>query len=240
MTQAPSPSPSPRRRASTCEDCTVRERSACACLSHAEIGQLQGLSHPLSFAVRESLFVEGQRADAIYSLTSGMARLYKLLRDGRRQIVGFALPGEVLGFASTETFAFSADAVTPVVACAFPRSTYLAFVDTRPHLLRRLHEDTARELALAQEQMLLLGRRTAEERLVCFLLGMRERWARVGRDSPTVALPMGRQDIADFLGLTIETVSRGLNRLAREGAILLVPDGVRLLDGERMARLAAA
>lgn len=87
---------------------------------------------------------------------------------------------------------------------------------------------------------MLLGRRTAEERIVCFLLAMRERWSKIGRDSVTIELPMSRQDMADFLGLTIETVSRTLTRLAKTKTILIVPDGVRLMDTQRMANMAAA
>ena len=86
---------------------------------------------------------------------------------------------------------------------------------------------------------MLLGRRNAQERIVCFLLGLQQRFAHIGRPSVTVPLPMGRQDIADCLGLTIETVSRTLTRLSRERMILLVPDGVRLLNAERLAAIAA-
>jgi CRP/FNR family transcriptional regulator len=87
--------------------------------------------------------------------------------------------------------------------------------------------------------MLLLGRRGAQEKVVCFLLDMRARWAEAGRFSVTVPLPMSRQDIADYLGLTIETVSRTFTRLAREKIILAVPDGVRLLDIDRLFRMGA-
>jgi CRP/FNR family transcriptional regulator len=122
------------------------------------------------------------------------------------------------------------------VACAFPRAGFSQFVDARPPLLRRLHEQASHELSLAQEQMMLLGRRTAEEKIVCFLLRMQQRWARIGRSSVTVQLPMGRQDIADFLGLTIETVSRQFTKLRKENVIRIennrrvtVPDMDRLM-----------
>jgi CRP/FNR family transcriptional regulator len=193
-----------------------------------------------AFAAKETMFIQGEEADAVYTITAGLARLYKLLPDGRRQIVGFALPGDFLGLAMRERYGFSADAVEPVVACRFSRAAYSAFVDARPHLLRRLHEFATHELTLAQDQMMLLGRRTAEEKLVSFLLHMRDRWARLGRSSVTVPLPMSRQDIADFLGLTIETVSRTFTKLAKDKAIAIVPDGVRLMNLERLETLAAA
>lgn len=223
-----------------CRTCKIRSASICACLSLEELDLLDAMAHPQSFAPKETIFVQGQPAHAVYNVTSGMVRLYKLLPDGRRQIVGFALPGDFLGLAMRDAYGFSADAVDPVTACAFSRSAYSALVDSKPHLLRRLHDYATHELTLAQEQMMLLGRRNAQERLVCFLLAMRERWARLGNSSPTISLPMSRQDIADFLGLTIETVSRTFSRLVRDRTILIVPDGVRLLDIERMTRLVAA
>ncbi len=223
-----------------CQACGIRSVSICACLALEELALLDALAHPVSFGAKETIFVQGQPAEAVYNITAGTVRLYKLLPDGRRQIVGFALPGDFLGLAMRDAFGFSADAIDTVSACAFLRSAYSALVDAKPHLLRRLHDYATHELTLAQEQMLLLGRRNAEERLVCFLLTMRERWAKLGRASATIALPMSRQDIADFLGLTIETVSRTFSKLARNRKILIVPDGVRLLDIEGMANLAAA
>jgi CRP/FNR family transcriptional regulator len=138
-----------------------------------------------------------------------------------------------------ERYGFSADAVQDVKVCRFPREAFSSFVDAKPHLLRRLHEFATHELSLAQDQMVLLGRRTAEEKVASFLIGLRSRLARINMASVTVPLPMTRQDIADFLGLTIETVSRIFARLAREKAILIVPDGVRLLDVPRIEALAA-
>jgi CRP/FNR family transcriptional regulator len=225
---------------SGCAGCRVRLISVCAVLAPDELLALEAMAGDTAFAAKETLFIQGEEADAVYTITAGMARLYKLLPDGRRQIVGFALPGDFLGLAMRERYGFSADAVEPIVACRFSRSAYSAFVDARPHLLRRLHEFATHELTLAQDQMMLLGRRTAEEKLVSFLLHMRDRWARLGRASVTVPLPMSRQDIADFLGLTIETVSRTFTKLAKDKAIAIVPDGVRLMNLERLETLAAA
>ncbi len=166
-----------------------------------------------------------------------MVRLYKLLPDGRRQIVGFALAGDFLGLALMERYGVSAEAVTEVSACRFARDAFTAYVEAKPHLLRRLHEFASHELSLAQDQMVLLGRRSAEERIAAFLIGMRDRLARLRQPSVTVPLPMSRQDIADYLGLTIETVSRTITKMARNRLLLVVPDGVRLLDPARLAAL---
>ncbi|MDJ1158033.1 helix-turn-helix domain-containing protein [Chelatococcus sp. SYSU_G07232] len=238
---ADTPSPCPHARSREgCVDCKVRLLSICAALDAGELCELESLSHPACFEPRTTLFLQDEPAEIVYNVTDGVVRLYRLLPDGRRQIVGFALPGDFLGLSMADRFGFSADAVTRVTTCRFPREVFSAFVDTKPHLLRRLHEFASHELSLAQDQMVLLGRRTAEEKVASFLMSLRDRWARVTGASVTVPLPMGRQDIADFLGLTIETVSRTLTRLARERALLIVPDGVRLLDLPRLERLAVA
>ncbi len=193
------------------------------------------MSRPVRYASKEGLFAEGEPADDVFNVTGGMVRLYKLLPDGRRQIVGFAIAGDFLGLALMERYGVSAEAVSEVSACRFARDAFTAFVDDRPHLLRRLHEFASHELSLAQDQMVLLGRRSAEERIAAFLLGMRDRLSRLGHHSVTLPLPMSRQDIADYLGLTIETVSRTITKMAKNKLLLVVPDGVRLLDVPRLA-----
>lgn len=228
------------RAPSGCTACKVRLASVCASLEPDELELLDSMAHSTSFAPKETLFSQGQPAHSVYNITAGVVRLYNLLPDGRRQIVGFALPGDFLGLAMRDAFGFSADAIDAVTVCAFSRPAYSALVDTKPRLLRRLHDFATHELTLAQEQMMLLGRRTAEEKLTCFLLAMQERWSRISKLSVTVPLPMTRQDIADFLGLTIETVSRTFTKLAKDRTILIVPDGVRLMNMDRMALVAAA
>ena len=221
-----------------CADCKVRLLSVCAALESDELCVLEALAQTIDFEPKTNLFMQEQPADAVYNITEGMVRLYKLLPDGRRQIVGFALPGDFLGLAMDDHYGFSADAIGTVTACRFSREAFSNIVDEKPHLLRRLHEFATHELHLAQDQMVMLGRRTAEEKVATFLIGLRDRWARISGASVTVSLPMSRQDIADFLGLTIETVSRTMSQLARDKAILVVPDGVRLMDVARMEALA--
>ena len=169
-----------------------------------------------------------------------MLRLSRLLPDGRRQVVGFAMVGDFLGLALPERFTVTAEALAPTKLCRFEKRAFAGLVADAPHLLQRLYERAGYELTLAQDHMMLLGRRTAEEKVASFLLGLRARYARIGQNSVTVELPMGRQDIADHLGLTIETVSRMLTRLDRDKAILIVPGGVRLLDIARLEELAAS
>lgn len=221
----------------SCAACQVRLISVCGALQDDELCDLEGLSQPVRFDAKSSLFAQGESADSVFNVTHGVVRLYKLLPDGRRQIVGFALAGDFLGLALMEHYGVSAEAVTEVAVCRFPRVAFTAYIDAKPHLLRRLHEFASHELSLAQDQMVLLGRRSADERLAAFLVGMRDRLGRLGHRSVTVPLPMGRQDIADFLGLTIETVSRTITKLARSRILLVVPDGIRLLEPKRLEAL---
>ena len=226
--------------AGRCAGCGVRAVSICSALEGDELEQLEALGTTARFAEKETMFLQDDAADWVYNLLSGMVRLYRLLPDGRRQIFGFLLPGDFMGLALSERYAFSADAVEPVSACRFARGAFSGLVDAKPHLLRRLHGAATHELTLAQDHMVLLGRRRAEERVAAFLIGMRQRMVLLGRSAVTLPLPMSRQDIADYLGLTIETVSRTFTRLAREKAIVIVPDGVRLLDAPRLEAMAAA
>jgi CRP/FNR family transcriptional regulator, anaerobic regulatory protein len=224
----------------TCAGCKVRNVSVCAALDASELDELDALAEDIHFADEQTITVQGDSADAVYTVTEGAVRLYKLLPDGRRQIVGFLLPGDFVGLALSDRYAFCADAIKPVAACRFRRDAFIALTKAKPHLLRRLHEAATHELALAQDHMVLLGRRTAEEKVAAFLVSLRDRRRRLGGGAVTIPLPMTRTDIADYLGLTIETVSRTLSKLARARVILVVPDGVRLLDLERVEALAAA
>jgi CRP/FNR family transcriptional regulator len=224
----------------SCSDCAVRRLSVCALLDNDEIRQIELLTRHVRFAPGETVFAQEDTAISFYSVLDGVLRLYKLLPDGRRQIVGFALSGDFLGMAMAGQHGFSADAIGAVTVCQFNRSAFARFAEQKPNLLRRLNELTAFELHQARDHMVLLGRRSAEEKLATFLVGWRDGLARISERSAIVSLPMSRQDIADYLGLTIETVSRTFTKLERAGVIGIVPGGVRLLDAARAKALAAA
>lgn len=223
-----------------CAACDVRSLSICGALDQADLLQFERIGRSVHLAPNEALFTAGRSADSVYSLIVGVARLYKLLPDGRRQILGFGLPGDFVGAGPSDHYGFSADAIEAVSACRVSADMFARFTAHRPHLLLRINDFAARELTLAQDQMLLLGRRTAEEKVAAFLIGWRDRLIRIGSDPQTIRLPMSRQDIADFLGLTIETVSRTLTRFEREKMLVIVSGGVRLLDASRAEALAAA
>lgn len=221
-----------------CITCSVRQLSICGALENSELADFERLSRSVDVDARATLFSENEPANHVFNITSGVVRLYKQLPDGRRQIVGFALPGDFLGLALMETYSVNADAVTAVKTCKFTRTGFSDYLDLHPSLLRRLHEMAAHELSLAQDQMVVLGRHSADERLAIFLLNLKERYQRIGESGITIKLPMSRQDIADYLGLTIETVSRTIGRLAKAKLLLVVPDSIRLLDIEGLHRIA--
>jgi CRP/FNR family transcriptional regulator, anaerobic regulatory protein len=232
--------PSSRAGFGRCTACAVRSLSVCSVINESELAEFERLGRHVHLASNESLFTAGQRAGSVHNLTAGVARLYKLLPDGRRQVIGFALPGDFLGVMPSDRYSFSADAIEPVSVCRFPVDVFAHFIAQRPHFLLRINAFAARELMLAQEQMLLLGRRTAEEKVAAFLVGWRARLAHIGDERETISLPMSRQDIADYLGLTIETVSRTLTRFEREKMLVIVTGGIRLLDVARAEAMAAA
>lgn len=226
-------------RSHRCAVCDVRSFSICSAVDQTDLLELERIGRSVHLAPNEALFTAGQSASSVYNLTAGFARLYKLLPDGRRQILGFGLSGDFVGAGPSDRYNFSADAIEAVSACRVSADLFARFSVYRPHLLLRINEVAARELTLAEDQMLLLGRRTAEEKVAAFLIGWRDRLIRIGDDRQTIRLPMSRQDIADFLGLTIETVSRTLTRFDREKMLVIVSSGVRLLDAPRAEALAA-
>lgn len=221
-----------------CQHCRTRFLSVCSALDDQELHDLASIVDPRCVSARSTLFSQGEEASNVFNITEGMARLYKLLPDGRRQIIGFALPGDFLGLSLSDRFSFCADAVDDMRVCRIPRAKFSQQLDEKPHLMKRLHEMAANELMIAQDQLVVLGRRSAEERVAVFLLGLRKRFAALHHLSPTVPLPMSRQDIADYLGLTIETVSRTFSKFFKAKTLLNVPDGVRILDMDRLTQLA--
>jgi CRP/FNR family nitrogen fixation transcriptional regulator len=180
----------------------------------------------------EQLFDEGDEAEFFYQVVSGAIRSYKLLSDGRRQIDAFHLRGDIFGLEAGGEHRFSAEAVGDVSVVAYRRSRLQALIEDDPAFRDKVMTATLRNLARAQAHMLLLGRKTAEEKIATFLLDMAER---ISKDDEHFDLPMQRCDIADHLGLTIETVSRILSRFARSGLIRLLPAGRSIGLCNRMA-----
>jgi CRP/FNR family transcriptional regulator len=202
-----------------CARCGARAQSVCNAIPDNELRRLDQASTSHTAAPGTSFITEGDAASAFFNITGGSARLYKLMSDGRRQITGFAGVGHFLGLAVSDTYAFSAEAIDPVYYCRFSRAKLRTLLDDFPAMEKRLLQLASNELVAAQEQMLLLGRKTARERVASFLLAQ----SRLGVVCPMprthFALPMTRGDIADYVGLTIETVSRTLTKLRSDGLI---------------------
>ncbi|MDX6751636.1 helix-turn-helix domain-containing protein [Geminicoccaceae bacterium 1502E] len=220
-----------------CEECEVRGLSVCGALRSTELPALAAIASGRRLEPGQTLFHEGDPAEDVFTVTGGALKLFKLMSDGRRQITGYLLPGDFLGLAYGSTYVFGAEAISGTTLCRFPRRQFLRLLDEFPALEHELLGRASSELAAAQEQMLLLGRKTARERVASFVLQLA---GRVGSEhDASLALPLNRTDIADYLGLTIETVSRTFTLLRKEGLIGL-PDKqqVRLLAREALQEAA--
>jgi CRP-like cAMP-binding protein len=195
----------------------------------APAGALELMGALMPFARNSEIYGENEPADYLYKVVSGAVRSYKVLVDGRRQIGGFYLPGDIFGLETGEEHTFSAEAITDCRIVVIKRSALVALAARDNEMARQMWELTARELHRAQDRMLVLIK-SAQERVAGFLLEMAARAA----DGGAVELPMSRQDIADYLGLTIETVSRTLTQLEKSAAIEL-PTSRRILLRNRSA-----
>jgi len=191
--------------------------------------QMRLMGAMMPYARNTEMFGEGDPAEYLYKLVSGVVRTSKILSDGRRQIGGFYLPGDVFGLESGDEHTLAAEAVTDTKVLIVKRSVLAALAARNSTVARELYMLTARELRRAQERILLLVK-SAQERVASFLLEMTER-APAGN---TIDLPMSRQDIADYLGLTIETVSRTLTSL-ESAATIEVPTSRRIVLRNRSA-----
>lgn len=226
-------------RAGLCSACQVRSVAACSALDNDELQRLASIVTEKKYGAGATIFEQGDEPAYIFNLTSGHVRLAKTLANGRRQIIGFVYPGGMLGLATHGAYVCSAEAIGPVKLCRFPRDRLLALLEELPSLKTRLLDIAADELGDAQEQMLLLGRKTPLERVASFLWRQYQEAVRCGQTEPSIDLPMGRTDIADYLGTTIETVSRTFTRLRNDGLIRLEhANKVIILDAQGLEEIA--
>ncbi|QIG99710.2 MULTISPECIES: helix-turn-helix domain-containing protein [unclassified Bradyrhizobium] len=199
-------------------------------------GPFSALGTSMRFARSTEIYGEDEDAEYLYQVISGAVRTYRILEDGRRQIGAFYLSGDIFGLEADETHISSAEAVCETRLVAVKRSALMARATQEKELARQLWNATARELRRFQEHLGLLIS-TAQERVVGFLLDMQRRVAK----NNVVELSMSRQDIADYLGLTIETVSRTFTQLEQSGAISLPTSRrVELHNHATLNRLATA
>ena len=164
----------------------------------------------------EEIYGEGEPSEYVYQVIRGAVRTYKLLNDGRRQIGAFHLPGDVFGLDSGSTHRLTAEAIADTSVRLVKRHSLEAAAGSNVQVAHNLWTMTAGDLRHAEDHMLLLGRKTAMEKVATFLLEMDRRLAKAGM----MALPMCRRDIGDYLGLTLETVSRTLSQLSDPGILV--------------------
>lgn len=219
-----------------CHGCPVRDAAVCGVLDAAELRDFRRLGCCIELRDGESLFAQGEPALSVFTVTQGMLKSYNILADGRRQVTGFHVPGDFVGTSIDDEHQFAAEAVGECRLCAFPVRRFDDFVEDHQPMERQLYVAAARELAEAQQQMVLLGRKTAIERIATFFLSLSER----ARRTEVIDLPMSRSDIADYLGLTKETVSRVLSDLKGRRIIRLQAiDRIEILDRRRLKGIAA-
>ncbi len=205
----------------------------------SELDAFTSIGSLVTYAPKESLFWEGDQADFQYRVVRGTVCLYKLLPDGRRQVARFCHAGDLIGLSARATYQYTADALSDVTAQRIRRTDLDAHMEDNPVLRRGVLASISEELNAAQNQLLLLGRKSASERVASFLVAMTEQAVRQGGDGHSVSLPMTRVDIADYLGLTHETVCRVFSQLKAQGVVRFSdPNEVEICDAAALADLA--
>ena len=226
---------------SRCSDCPIRHRAVCAYCEPPELALLDSMKTYKVYQAGESIAWAGEEMSVIGSVVSGVATLSKTLSDGRRQMVGLLLPSDFIGRPGRQIAPYDVVAANEVTLCMFRKKTFEKLVYETPHLERRMLDMTLDELDAAREWMLLLGRKTAREKIASLLAIMARRDAILKHqdiaDGLRFTLPLTREAMADYLGLTIETVSRQISGLKKAGIVVLeesrhicVPDFGALLD----------
>lgn len=221
---------------SRCLLCSARNINMCGPLDRDELDKLSKMARCESFSGGEALFREGDPANTVYNITDGAVRLSTLLKNGRRQVIGFLFAGDFIGFSDREAFPWTGEAVRGAKVCRFTRAEIERAKREFPQIEHRLLEMASADLASAQEHITMLGQGSAAEKVSAFLLMLSRKAAQRGGSENPVHLPMTREDIADYLGLAFETVSRCFTRLENEGLIAIESTRViRIKDFDALA-----
>lgn len=224
-----------------CGSCPIRHRAVCARCESDELAALEEIKFYRSFQAGQTLIWSGDRMDFVASVVTGVATLTQVMEDGRTQTVGLLFPSDFVGRPGRDAAPYNVIATTDVMMCCFRKKPFEELMARTPHIGQRLLEMTLDELDAAREWMLLLGRKTAREKIASLLAIVARRDAslqgQVRQRQVTFDLPLTREAMADYLGLTLETVSRQISALKREGIIELagkrtvnVPDLDRLIE----------
>jgi CRP/FNR family transcriptional regulator len=223
----------------SCGDCPIRHRAVCARCETDELSELDRMKFYRTFAAGRPIVWAGDRLDFVGSVVTGIASLNQTLEDGRRQTVGLLFPSDFLGRPGRDRVSYDVTAVSEVTLCCFRRGPFEEMMMRMPHISGRLLEMTLDELDAARDWMLILGRKTAREKIASLLAIIARRDAGLKLTPPADGarfdLPMTREAMADYLGLTLETVSRQMSGLRRDNVIRL--EGARGVTVPRFARL---
>jgi CRP/FNR family transcriptional regulator len=224
-----------------CRRCGVRPLAVCSGLVGAPLHRLAARVVHRSLHAGQAVLSQGDPAEHALTLVAGSVMASLALGDGRRQVLGILDPGAMLGLAVNGRFAHTVTALEPVRVCMLPRPVFEAALSEEPALARAVAERSRHELALAQERMVMLGRKNALEKVASFVLWLSDRAAGFRQDPDLVFVPLTRAEIGDHLGTTVETVSRSLAALRRDGVIDLPrSELVGILDRPRLEGLARA
>lgn len=226
--------------APNCSNCPIRHRALCARCDDTELEQLNAFKFYKSYSAGQTIAVRGDALDVVASVVSGTATLERAIEDGRTQMVGLLLPSDFIGRPGRATLQYDVTAVSDVTLCCFSRKPFEALLRGIPHLQERLLEMALDELDAARDWMLLLGRKTAREKIASLLMLMAKRTVNPDGEAmgttSRLELPISRETMSNFLGLTIETVSRQFTSLRKDGVIgldgnrvVLIPDLEALL-----------
>ena len=228
---------------SACTACPIRHRAVCAECGPEDLAILERSKVYKTFQPGDTIAAEGEPLSHFSSLVSGAATMSRSFEDGRRQTVGLLLASDFIGRPGRATSAYDVEALSEVTLCRFERRTFESLVRATPAIATRMLEMTLDELDAARDLAVILGRMTAREKLAAFLVSLARRLSLVegGAESNrrvALTLPMSREQLADHLGLTIETTSRQFTALKKEGLIevpnargVVIPD-LRLLELE--------
>ncbi|KAB7614287.1 Crp/Fnr family transcriptional regulator [Amylibacter sp. SFDW26] len=237
----PVPNISPAKSLEKCSDCPIQHRAVCAYCDKTELLLLETIKSYKTYEAGSPITFVGDHMEFVGSVVTGVATLSQTMEDGRRQMVGLLLPSDFVGRPGREYAAFNVEATTDVTLCKFARKPFEKLLNDMPHLRERMLEMALDELDAAREWMLLLGRKTAREKIASLLMIIAKRQNTLkpieNVEELKFELSLTREAMADYLGLTLETVSRQINALKKDGVIELerkrhvfVKDITRLLN----------
>ena len=203
-----------------CHDCPIRHRAVCARCDSDELALLESMKEYRSFQAGDTIFWRGEPLDYVATVVSGVATLSKTLENGRTQMVGLLFPSDFIGRPGRSTIEFDVVATDDVTLCCFKRGHFEKLVEDTPHIAQRLMQLALDELDAARDWMVLLGRKTAREKIATFIeMLLRRTDPAIVSGDGKIDLHMTREQIADYLGLTLETVSRQFSALKKAGVI---------------------